>query len=53
MAWLAKVKPAPVEAFVTHGEPASADALRRRIVDQLGWRARVPEHGDVVDLTAR
>jgi metallo-beta-lactamase family protein len=48
--WLAKVKPAPVECFVTHGEPSSADALRKHIAETLGWRCRAPEHGEIVDL---
>lgn len=36
------------EAFITHGEPRAADALRRRITEHLGWECRVPEHGDTV-----
>jgi metallo-beta-lactamase family protein len=30
--------------FITHGEPAAADALRRRIDEQLRWPCTVPEH---------
>ena len=48
--WLAQVVPAPAHAFVTHGEPASADALRRRLADRLGWRCSVPEQGAAVEL---
>jgi len=33
-----------------HGEPDAADRLRHRIVEELGWRARVPEHGETVDV---
>jgi metallo-beta-lactamase family protein len=36
--------------YVTHGEPEASDALRRRIQHELGWRARVPEHLEQVDL---
>lgn len=43
--WLRDSKIAPREVFVTHGEPAAADALRRRLREQLGWSAVVPEHG--------
>ena len=50
LAWLAKVKPRPVEAFVTHGEPASADAMRKRIEEGLGWTCRAPDQSEVVEL---
>jgi metallo-beta-lactamase family protein len=50
LAWLALMKPAPKEAFVTHGEPASADAMRRRITDTLHWTCRVPRQGETVKL---
>lgn len=33
----------PKRVFVTHGEPAAADALRRKLRDALGWDAVVPE----------
>jgi metallo-beta-lactamase family protein len=44
--WLAASKLAPRRVFVTHGEPAAADALRRRLVDELGWDAAVPSLGE-------
>ena len=50
LAWLAKVAPAPVETFVTHGEPAAADAMRKRIEENLGWPCRAPDQNDVVEL---
>jgi Cft2 family RNA processing exonuclease len=34
----------PRACFVTHGEPTAADALRRRIEEQLHWNCRVPDH---------
>lgn len=43
--WLRKSGPAPRRAFVTHGEPAAADAFRRRLRDEFGWDAVVPEDG--------
>lgn len=43
--WLHKSKIAPRRTFVTHGEPAAADAFRRRLRDHLGWDAVVPEDG--------
>jgi metallo-beta-lactamase family protein len=48
--WLKPAKLAPRRVFVTHGEPAAADALRRRLVDELGWTVSVPSLGDTVAL---
>ncbi len=39
-----------VETFVTHGEPAAADAMRGRIQENLGWTCRTPDQGEVVEL---
>lgn len=33
----------PKRVFVTHGEPAAADALRRKLRDSFGWDVVVPE----------
>jgi metallo-beta-lactamase family protein len=49
--WLYHFERAPRETFIVHGEPAAADALRLRIEESLGWRARVPEHGESAVLT--
>jgi metallo-beta-lactamase family protein len=43
--WLSAGEAAPRQVFVTHGEPAAADAFRRRLRDSLGWNAIVPEDG--------
>ena len=50
MQWLRAFKRPPKCTFVTHGEPAAADELRRRIEETLGWTVRVPEHGEKVLL---
>ena len=50
LAWLGALKAAPRQVFVTHGEPAAADALRRRIEERFGWSCRVPEHAEHVVL---
>jgi metallo-beta-lactamase family protein len=42
--WLRNFKAAPRNTFITHGEPAAADALRLRIKDKLGWPCHVPEY---------
>ena len=49
MAWLRGFKQAPSQVYVIHGEPEASDALRSRIQDELGWRVRVPQHGETVD----
>jgi metallo-beta-lactamase family protein len=48
--WMKGFGRAPRMTFVTHGEPLAADALRRRIEEELGWPARAPEHGETVAL---
>ncbi|HLU69599.1 MAG TPA: MBL fold metallo-hydrolase [Fibrobacteria bacterium] len=50
MAWLGRIPKPPRKVFVVHGEPTAADALRRRIGDELGFDAVVPEHGEKVEL---
>jgi len=52
LGWLQALDRAPQRVFITHGEPASADALRRRIHETLGWDAVVPDYRDSVDLAA-
>jgi metallo-beta-lactamase family protein len=48
--WLKHFETPPRETFVTHGEPAAADALRHRIEEELHWRARVPDYLESVSL---
>jgi metallo-beta-lactamase family protein len=48
LAWLRTLPRPPRRAFVVHGEPEAADRLRGRIQDELGWAARVPEHGAII-----
>ena len=46
LAWLAAFgQPAP-RVFLTHGEPAAADALRVHIAERLSIEATVPEYRD-------
>lgn len=51
LTWLSSLNGAPTRTFVTHGEPAAADAMRRRIVETFGWRCEVPVHEQSVELT--
>ena len=48
--WLRNFKTPPKETFLVHGEPAAADALRRRISEELGWRCSVPEYLETAAL---
>ncbi|WP_346958181.1 MBL fold metallo-hydrolase [uncultured Arthrobacter sp.] len=48
--WMKAAPQAPPMTYITHGEPDAADALRIRIKRELGWRARVPEHLERIDI---
>lgn len=48
--WMRTAPTAPAMTYITHGEPESADALRYRMKHELGWKARVPEHLETIDL---
>ena len=48
--WLRGFETPPRHVFLTHGEPAAADALRRRIDETLHWKCSVPEHEAKVEL---
>jgi len=50
MSWLKNFKAPPKTTFVTHGEPEAADALRRRIEEELHWPCRVPEYLEKIEL---
>lgn len=49
--WLGGFEAPPRMTFVTHGEADSSDAFRHTIGEKLGWNARVPEHGERVELS--
>jgi len=48
--WLGHFRQCPQRTFITHGEPPAAQALRRRMQDELGWAAEVPGYLDEVEL---
>ena len=50
MDWLKTAKRPPQHVYITHGEHDAADALRRRIQQELGWYASVPMMGDRVEV---
>lgn len=51
IAWLGNIATPPRMTFVTHGEPAASDALRHRIVEELGWACTVPEYREETELS--
>ena len=50
MNWLHGFRVPPKRTFITHGEPAAADALRLRIEEGLAWRCSVPEYLETMRL---
>ena len=48
--WLADMPAAPRKTFVTHGEPAAADAMAGHLRDRFGWRIEVPQYGEKFEL---
>ncbi len=42
--WLGHFSAPPRQTFITHGEPAAADALRQSIEEKLKWQCTVPEY---------
>jgi metallo-beta-lactamase family protein len=48
--WMKGFKRPPRTTFLIHGEPESAEALRQKIVEELGWNAVVPAYKDKVEI---
>ena len=48
--WLTGFASPPRRTFITHGEPAAADALRLRIQERLRWECEIPEYLQSVEL---
>jgi metallo-beta-lactamase family protein len=49
-AWLRNFGHAPSRVFLTHGEPAAAEALRAHLQERLGWSCVLPGYLDTVEL---
>ena len=48
--WLKQSDIQPRKVFITHGEPAASDELRRRLTDTFQWSCVVPEHAQTFRL---
>ncbi|MFM0080694.1 MBL fold metallo-hydrolase [Paraburkholderia sediminicola] len=48
--WLHSISVPPERTFITHGESAAADALRRHIEETLHWHCEVPTYLESVEL---
>ena len=46
--WLGHFRRVPNQAFVVHGEAATAEQFAGLVRERLGWEARVPEEGESV-----
>jgi metallo-beta-lactamase family protein len=52
LGWLRHFKRPPGQAHIVHGEPIAAEALRKEMVEQLGWAPRIARAGDTVALAS-
>lgn len=50
VSWLKGFKAPPKQTFITHGEPAAADAMRQRIERELHWSCHMPFYLETVNL---
>lgn len=50
MQWLSGFERSPKHVFIVHGEPSASEALRERIVEELGWSVSVPLQDQVQEL---
>jgi metallo-beta-lactamase family protein len=48
--WLRGFEHAPRMTFITHGEPAAAEALKQRINQELDWACSIPKHLESTQL---
>ena len=49
--WAGGFQTSPRTAFIIHGEPSGADALRHALEEKYRWNCLVPDHGQTVELS--
>lgn len=52
LGWLGGFKRPPRQIHIVHGEPIAAEALRRQMVERLGWQPRIARAGETVTLSS-
>lgn len=50
MAWLTHLTNPPKKVFITHGEPHSAQSLKQKIENQLGFSCTIPSYLQTEEL---
>ncbi len=48
--WLGALQTAPSQVYLTHGEPAAAQALQQAITEKFKWKAAVARYLDCVEI---
>ncbi|HKM66093.1 MAG TPA: MBL fold metallo-hydrolase [Candidatus Acidoferrum sp.] len=48
--WLGALQTAPRQVYLTHGEPAAAQALQQAITEKFKWKAAVARYLDCVEI---
>ncbi len=48
--WLSHLEQAPKKIFLTHGELAAAQSLKKKIEDRFGWSVVIPKYQESFDL---
>jgi metallo-beta-lactamase family protein len=48
--WLTGLQAAPKQVWLTHGEPAAAQALQQAITEKFHWKAAVARYLDTVEI---
>jgi metallo-beta-lactamase family protein len=52
LGWLGAFKRPPRQTHIVHGEPIAAEALRKQMVERLGWQPSIARAGATVPLYA-
>lgn len=48
--WMSSLSKSPKFILITHGEPASAQALQDKVREVYGWETAIPQLNQVIDL---
>ena len=48
--WLSKIKRAPEQIFVTHGESLSSVAFQKKIMETYGWPSVIPKLDETIEI---